>query len=310
MTTPTTDDPLLQYTDDALARPIPDSLRAARAEVLAVVAELRTIGDNGLDKPWAWKGGSETEIRYGVYRIHELFERAGIDADVAIRQAGLDRGRAADIVAPVTAARWELHGSLLPLEDAAWDGDPGGGEWTIRQTLGHVILGQRGYGAVNAWWQAQALPGNDPGLPLAPESIFDVLPTEEVEAEGSPATVRDRLDDVVDRSTERLAGLPADRLANGARWSGFPVDVGFRMGRWSSHIREHTIQVEKTLDLLGHRSTEGDRLVRLVLAAWGRAEAVVYGHADQRVEEAIGVLATAAADARGVAAEIARLSRG
>jgi hypothetical protein len=103
-------------------------------------------------------------------------------------------------------------------------------------------------------------------------------------------------------------GRPAaDRLVLAARWQGFPVDIGFRLGRWSSHLREHTIQVEKTLVMLGHTPTEVDRLIRLVLAAWGRAEAAVYGLTD--ADEAIGLLASAAADATATASEVIRSAR-
>jgi hypothetical protein len=196
---------------------------------------------------------------------------------------------------------------LFPLDAATWDAPPGGEEWTIRQTLGHVIAAQRAYAATSGWWQLQELPGNDPDLPRVPEEIFDALPSDEAEGEGTPANVRERLDDVLDRATERLAGLPEDRLACGARWSGFPVDIGFRMARWSSHIREHTIQVEKTLDMLGHRPSEVDRLIRLILAAWGRTEAEVYGHTD--AGEAVALLAEAARDARLVATQITALVR-
>jgi hypothetical protein len=104
-----------------------------------------------------------------------------------------------------------------------------------------------------------------------------------------------------------LAGLPAERLALGTRWAGFAVDIGFRIGRWSSHIREHTIQVEKTLVMIGHTPTEVDRLIRLILAEWGRAEAVVFGSAS--ADEAIAVLAAAATEARKSAAELVGMVR-
>jgi hypothetical protein len=308
MTTEPADDPLFRYTDSSLARPIPPALLGARADVLAAVADLGTIPDAALARVWLWKGGSEEEVRYGFYRIAETIERASIDAETAIRRASLERGPAADLVAPAIAACWDLQGLLIPLDDATWNADPGGGEWTVRQTLGHVVSGQRGYGATSAWWQERAYPAGDPGLPAhAPDEIFDLLPTEEAEAEGTPAAIRERLDYVLDRSIERLAGLPADRLGLGARWSGFAVDVGFRLARWSSHIREHTIQVEKTLDMLDHRSTEVDRLVRHVLATWGRAETVVSGSSE--ADEAVRILAGAAAGARDTAIEIAELAR-
>ena len=274
---------------------------------MAAVVELRRIPDASLTKPWTWKGGSEEELRYGFYRIGEAFERAGIDADASLRATGTHRGRPADLMAPATAARWDLQGLLIGLDDSAWDADPGGDEWTIRQTLGHVVSGQRHYGVATAWWQDQGYRADDPDLPPAtPEPVFEGLPGEEIEGEGSPAEVRDRLDAVVDRSAERLAGLPTDRLGLGTRWSGFAVDIGFRIGRWSSHIREHTVQVEKTLVMLDLRPTEVDRLVRLALAAWGRAEGVVYGF--EEADPAVRILAEAAAGARATATELAQLA--
>jgi len=306
VTTPTVDDQLIRYTDAALERRIPPALRAARLEVLAAVVELRRIPDASLTRPWAWKGGSVSELRYGFYRIGEAFERAGIDAEASLRH-GKQRGGAADLIAPATAARWDLQGLLIGLDDTAWDADPGGGEWTIRQTLGHTISGQRFYGVATAWWQEQGYRADDPDLPPAtPEPVFEGLPGEEVDAEGSPAEVRERLDAILDRSAERLAGLPADRLGLGTRWSGFAVDIGFRIGRWSSHIREHTLQVEKTLVMLSKPPSEVDRLVRLALAGWGRAEAVVYGSED--AGPAVAILAEAAAGARTTAVELARLA--
>jgi DinB family protein len=299
-------DPLLQFTGAIPARPLPLALRVARADVAAAIATLRTIPDARLAEAWAWKGGSEEEIRYGFYRIAEVFELAAISAEAELRRTGPWRGLAADRIAPATAARWDLQGVLLPLDASAWDADPGGGEWTVRQTMGHVIGGQRSYGVGTAWWQAQGLAADDPDLPSPPEAIYEVLPSDEAEAAGTPSEVRDRLDLVLDLAAERLAGLPEDRLALAARWSGFAVDVGHRLGRWSSHLREHTIQVEKTLVMLDHQPTEVDRLVRHVLAAWGRAEAVVYGAAG--AEDAAGILADAAAGARVTADEVAGIA--
>jgi hypothetical protein len=305
MTSTTAADPLVQYTEDIAPRPIPEALLVARRDVMAAVRELATLADADLETFWAWKGDGENEIRYGFYRIFEDLERGGIDAAAALREAGVERGKAADLIAPATAARWDLQGILLQLPEAAWDADPGDEQWTIRQTLGHTISAQRSYGAVTAWWQSQALPA-DSNLPTArPNHIYDVLPSDEEEAAGTPAKVRARLDEVIDQSAERLAGLPPERLAHGTRWMGFALDIGFRIGRWSSHFREHTIQVEKTLVMLGHTPSEVDRLIRLILAGWGQAEAAVFGSADGAAE-AVALLAAAAARARATAAEVAK----
>ncbi len=305
MTTPTASELLRSFTDGIPSRPLAPRLLAARADLRAAVETLRSIPDDRLAEPWPWKGGSEEEVRYAFYRIAESFERAAIDAADLLRAGAPDRGRAGDLVAPATAARWDLDGLLLPLAAATWDADPGGGEWRIRRTLGHVIGSQRAYGVGSGWWLRRSFAADDPTLPASvPEELWASMPDEEVEGAGSPEEVRRRLSDLLDETTERLAGLSPAHLALGARWSGFAVDVGFRLGRWGSHMREHTIQVEKTLALLGHRPTEVDRLVRHVAATWGRSEAAVYGRAG--ADAAIEPLASAARAARDTAAEVVR----
>jgi hypothetical protein len=54
------------------------------------------------------------------------------------------------------------------------------------------------------------------------------------------------------------------------------VDIEFRLGRWASPIREHTVQLDKTLDWLGYRPSEGVRIVRDLHTAWGRLEAQIF----------------------------------
>lgn len=299
MTPETVDAPLLEHTDDALARPLPAGLHAARRDVLAAARDLLTIPESALTRPWAWKGGSEEEVRYGAYRAAEALELGEIEGRTRMAADESAETQAARIIGPSTAARWDLHGVLLPLDDALLDADPGGGEWTIRLTLGHVISGQRSYGWGSAWWRTQGYAADDPSLPTgAPDDLWARLPDEAtVEAEGTNEDLRDRLDDVLDRASTRLAGLPDAETALGARWAGFAVTIGFRLGRWSSHLREHTIQVEKTLAMLGHVPDERARLVRDLLAAYGRAESVVFGRQGDALVAAVDRLVAAAAEA-------------
>lgn len=306
MSISTADAPLLRHTTDDFARPLPDAIRDARLDLFAIVADILAIPESALEREWAWIGGGEGDVRYGLYRLHELFERAEVEAAEQRRASGADGGMAAAIIGPATTARWDLHGVLAPLTDAEIDADPGGGEWSIRLTLGHVVNAQRAYGWSTAWWQERAFALDDPDLPpKVSEELFAALPDEATtESAGSLDDIRARLDQILDLSAERLAGMPDDRLAHGARWSGFAVPVSFRLGRWSSHIREHTVQVEKTLAKLGRTPTEPERLVRLTLAAYGRAEAVVFGQAD--ADAAAGFIAAAAAEARTTIADARR----
>ena len=309
MATDFADRPLFEFTADVPPVPLAPAIAEARAVATDVARTLLAIPDGFLDEPWQWERG-EIELRYAFYRCFELFEaaEAAVRGAVAAAGAGSGPSRAAQLIGPATAACWDLKALLMPLGDEI-DADPGGGEWTIRRTLGHLVNGQRAYGWGGAWWQAQAFAADDPAIPPgAPESIIDSLPDEEAdEAAGSLDEIVGRLDAILDLGSERLAGLPDERLDRGARWSGLPVDIAFRLGRWSSHIREHTIQVDKTLAMIGRAPTEAERMVRVVLAAYGRAEAIVFARPEAEIGRATTVLLGAAqrAQATAVAARAA-----
>jgi hypothetical protein len=145
----------------------------------------------------------------------------------------------------------------------------------------------------------------------APHELDTQLPEEVEEGIGSLADIRARLDDVLDLSIGALGVLDAGELAVPARWSGVAVTVAFRLTRWASHLREHTIQVEKTLGFVGHATTEVERLMRLIAGAYGELEEGLIGWPAQVEPLARGcnlaeeTAAAVAADARSVRASAA-----
>ncbi len=268
-------DPVLERYGPPPTTPLAPWLVDARVVVADAVGGLLDVGDDQLDRRWLWRDDptGETEVRYAFYRSIEALERAAGLAGHAVAAAGAPPVGAHPF-GLATAARWDLHGLLAPLTDADLDADPGGGEWTLRQTLAHVVYVQRAYPAWGAYWLSRGHGGELPAQ--APDEVGDGFPDEADEGRGSLAEIRVRLDAVMDIASERMAALDASQMATPARWSGYAVDVGFRLGRMSSHLQEHTVQVEKTLVMLGRAPREGDRLARLALRAYGRLEAVVY----------------------------------
>lgn len=287
-------------------RSVAPAVEHGRAAVRAAALELLAIPDRALERGWAWRD-DEADVRYGLFRTIEATEAAAAELGRVLRAAGRSPTAGAARIAPATIARWDLHGVLAGLTDADLDRHAGG-EWTIRETLAHVIGGQRAYGWFTAWWAAR--PPDEP----TPDRVSDAvaaaagLPEEEEEGTGTLAEIRDRLDAVLDASAGRLGQLDDGALARPARWAGIPVDVGFRLGRWSSHLVEHTIQIEKTLADLGRRPREVERLVRHLHATWGRLEALVFpgesfsldptGPACRSIEILGGLASELVADAR------------
>lgn len=309
-------DPLI---DLATVQPIPlhGAVVGARAPLARVVADLLVVPDAALEGAWRWRttDRQDLEARYAFFRIHERLEAAIGAIDVGRAAAGTSIGAAVPALAAMAAARWELHGAVAPLDAATWDAEPGGGEWTVRRTLGHIIASQRSYGWYNAWYLRQGVVGREVERPS--EDEFPPEPTEEEQAVGDPGTVRAGLDEIVDANAVASAGLDHAAMGVSARWSGVPVTVGFRLGRYGSHIREHTVQVDKTLAMLGRQPTEVERLVRLILATYGRLEALLVGRPGAVLEwslsdgpNAVRILQDALEDVGEIAASVRRATAG
>ena len=301
----TLDTPFMDLTANLVSQPLAPAVLRARSAMRAAVADFETIPEAALTNPWNWSAMGKSDVRYAFFRAYEILELAAGHAEAVL--AGAPAGpEVVRLIGPTTASRWDLHGLLHCLTDEDWDADPGGGEWTIRRTLAHIISSQRSFAWGTGWWLSEARRQDDPELPpRVPAEFLAALPDEATDdVAGSRTEAAAQLDAILDLSIERLAGLPDEMLEFGARYAGAPVSLAFRLGRWSSHMREHTIQVEKTLAMLDRRPTEVDRLIRLVLAAYGRLEAVVYGLPDVPAATAIVVQATD--QVRNVAASAAR----
>lgn len=305
-------DPLVEF---ATVPPVPwhAAVLATREPLARLVADLLTVSDDRLPEPWTWRPGDlePLEGRDAMYRIHERLEAAIAEIDTGRSVAsGSAIGPTLPLLASMTAARWDLHGVLASLDAAVWDEAPEG-EWSIRRTLAHVIGTQRSYGWTSAWFVRGGVVGRE--VPYPPDEAFPPEPTSDDDGAGSSTDVRTRLDSVVDANAAASAALDDAAMRISARWSDLPVTIGFRFGRYGSHVREHTIQVEKTLALLGRTPTEIDRLVRLVLATYGRLEARFVGRRPDELERplrggsetsAIAIIEAAMDDALALAAAI------
>ena len=73
------------------------------------------------------------------------------------------------------------------------------------------------------------------------------------------------------------AAADTDLDAPSEFWEGYDLDLRFRLLRFDAHLREHTIQVDKTLLGIDRTPNEPARLVRLLYNALGEAEGAAIG---------------------------------
>jgi len=250
--------------------PVAPEVVAARVAFDEALRGLLRIGDDNLVRPWAWRGGG-VSVRYCFYRCYELIEAA----TAAVEAAGAARPEGARIVGQATAATWDLHGLLLAETDAEAARAPDG-DWSILQTLAHIQFGQESFSLGAAWAVHRQRAGGD--VPVVPEALRQSRSGFAPAQSASLAEARRELDEALDEAAGLFATLGDEPgLRAPAMWSGFEVTVRFRLGRMASHLREHTIQVEKTLVLLGRAPSEVERMVRSLAGAYGRLAGVCVG---------------------------------
>jgi hypothetical protein len=83
-------------------------------------------------------------------------------------------------------------------------------------------------------------------------------------------------------------------------WEDEPYSIEFRLHRFDSHLRQHTVQVEKTLAMLGLAPNEAKRLLRLIYNALAEVESAQIGAWDFGIEQCQKLALDVTARAEGI----------
>ncbi|MBM4416901.1 MAG: hypothetical protein FJ033_01080 [Chloroflexi bacterium] len=266
---------------DLVGPPLPSGVVDAGATIRRAAAEILAIPDDGLGRGWPFLHG-EADVRYGLYYIAERIDEA---TATMLREGSPRATHGGANLVQATAACWGLRGLLLDVGDDLLDRAPAGGEWSLRQTLGHILATQVRYAFSTAYALGRLA---QPDLPVRPAE--SLIPAHELSATlglGGLAPILDRMSDLHHEGLAAIWGLDDWRgLAAPTVWAGFEVNVRFRLHRWAAHFREHAIQIEKTLDVIAAPPREIVRIARDLFRAWGRLEGVVLAHPERAAARA------------------------
>lgn len=237
----------------------------------ALLRKVLAIPDSSLEGGFKWRD-HDFGRRHGIYMVTEELLAA---ADAQEEGPG---GEAGVLAGHVVEAEWDLRALMLPLEAALWDRDPGHGEWTLRQALSHVLDSQDFWGWTVGWWVEHARRGDAPPFRPRRADLPERLLVEDRRFEGGSASLVEQLDQLTRSSCAELMEAAALGLLHEPRvsFNGRPeldVEMAYYPRRWAAHLREHTVQVEKTLAMLGRAATEQERMVRVLGGAFGKLEA-------------------------------------
>ena len=257
------------------------------------------LSDADLEKPYAWEAYDEDGLRFALLTAHHHLRDAHAHVAAMRLGAGQPFTEAQRILAQVHEAYRDLCGALAGTTEDELDAAPPDGQWPLREVLKHILGAEKGFLAAievaldcvragrpsersEAAWEAKRRPPEDPS-----GSRADAL----------DAIYRSHL--AIIRSLTGVTDLELDTPSWFWEDTGYPVR--FRMHRFEEHLRQHIIQVDKTLVALGHPPTEAERLVRNLYTALAGVESVAAGSAAGQE-----ILDRCAASIEAIAADVER----
>jgi hypothetical protein len=249
--------------------------------VFAFGAVCQGLSDAELACEWVWRAYNEG-VRFAFFRTYEELRQLAATLVTERLAAGALITGAQWALAQYHAAYRDLQAVLLGVGDDLLDRPPAEGEWPLRAILGHVQAVDRQFFArIRHAVERQRRGDGDPvQMPDSEVEVF-VGSWDDFESMMDGETLAGILahhDALHERIVHELADLGEEELgAPSLWWEGYEVPVQFRLHRLDSHLRQHTVQVQKTLDLLGYGSSEARRLLRLIYEALAQVEGVTIG---------------------------------
>ena len=255
---------------------------AQAVEEFARVTQNAAAAD--LERPWVW-GAYNEGVRFAFFRTYEELRELAVRLLTARGAAGRAPTASQRILALYHLAYRDLRAALLGVSPALAVQAPAVGEWSVQQTLAHMTEATIGFYAV-----VRCTLDSRRGGVAEPPDMTDELwqSTAGVSFEALNAQLAGEFTDLLaldaawhDRVLAEFADVTEEELTWPARyWEGYDMPLRFRLHRFDAHLRQHTIQVDKTLLALDHEPTEARRLLRLIYRALAEAEGALIGAPD------------------------------
>lgn len=240
------------------------------------------LPDAELDRDWAWGAYDGEGLRFAFFRTYEELRELAARAGTERCTVAPPRTTAQRILAQYHVAYRELQAALLGIGSAEADLAPALGEWPVRDIVAHIVGADVGfYGvvryALDRYRGDDGRPAEIPaeawaGMIGLGEGAFTKLMDEPLpKLQSYHKSLHHRvLTEFADISEEELT-------APSMYWEGYELSLRFRLHRFDSHMRQHTVQLDKTLPGIGLAQSEAKRLLRLIYSALGEAEGATIG---------------------------------
>ena len=241
----------------------------------------RDFSDENLELDWIWRTHT-ANLRFAFFTTYEELRQLAANLSSQRTSGNKTITTAQRSLAQYHTAYRSMQAILLNADEEILDTPPGKGEWPIRMILGHTIAAERDFFS-RIWFAIQ----QHRQEVQAPTEMTEKEVEEFVGSHDDFERTMNRLsltgiqafyDSLHKRVMREISDIRAFELeAPSVWWEGIPLSVEYRLHRLDSHLRQHTIQVEKALEELTAPPSEAQRLLQLIYAALADVEGVIVG---------------------------------
>lgn len=256
------------------------SIQALSYVVESFARDHQAMPDADLEIPWVWQDYDEG-VRFAFFRIlEELHTLAARLESLRLRQ-GNPTSTAQKIMAQHHLAFRDLEAILLGVDDALAEMATREDEWPIKETLRHIVQAEIGFLLINRYTIERERSSEELPMEMPEGDFYQAIGKEPARQEvksGTYSSLLSAFRDLESRVAETFATVTDSELPLPAvYWENEPYPLEFRLHRFESHLRQHSIQIEKTLAALERPVTETRRLLRMIYNALGEVEGVLIG---------------------------------
>ena len=159
----------------------------------------------------------------------------------------------------------------------------------MRKALLHIVQAEGGFLAIVDYAVTASRAQDGRSLEISEEewdAYWKGDPFDELAEMGTFFEIMAYYDKLHDRVLDRLVNIEENEIELPVvYWESQPMPVDFRLGRFTSHLCQHTIQIEKTLSVLDQGPQEARRLLRLIYRALAEVEGWLFGSQEFGLEQ-------------------------
>lgn len=240
-----------------------------------------TLSDEQMNLSWAWRAHNEGARFALLGSSHEL---RALAVSLAAERAenGPSMTKAQHALAQYHLAYRELQVVLLGVTAEDYAREPAAGEWPLRTVVGHIVGAERYFFSLIHYGLQRQCEGGTQPVRFPNEEVERLFGTnDEFEAfrKSIPlAELQAFYESLHQRTLHEFSSISNQELqAPSLWWEGEEVSLQYRIHRLEAHLRQHTVQAEKTLAMLGHPPNEAKRLLRHLYNALAEVEGITIG---------------------------------